>query len=62
MFFFFHLICEFDALGLNIFSVCVCVTEKRRLDLIPDSLCKQYIQTLQDALLPDLHKNLEDFR
>lgn len=36
--------------------------EKRRLDLIPDSLCKQYIQTLQDALLPDLHKNLEDFR
>uniref|UniRef100_A0AAX7UU26 Rho guanine nucleotide exchange factor (GEF) 12b n=1 Tax=Astatotilapia calliptera TaxID=8154 RepID=A0AAX7UU26_ASTCA len=26
------------------------------------SLCKQYIQTLQDALLPDLHKNLEDFR
>lgn len=58
--FFFHLICELDALGLNIF--CVCVTEKRRLDLIPDSLCKQYIQTLQDALLPDLHKNLEDFR
>uniref|UniRef100_A0A669EHL9 Rho guanine nucleotide exchange factor 12 n=1 Tax=Oreochromis niloticus TaxID=8128 RepID=A0A669EHL9_ORENI len=36
--------------------------EKRRLDLIPDSLCKQYIQTLQDALLPDLHRNLEDFR
>uniref|UniRef100_A0A669DRA1 Rho guanine nucleotide exchange factor 12 n=1 Tax=Oreochromis niloticus TaxID=8128 RepID=A0A669DRA1_ORENI len=33
-----------------------------RLDLIPDSLCKQYIQTLQDALLPDLHRNLEDFR
>lgn len=36
--------------------------EKRRLELIPEDLCKQYTQTLQDTLLPDLLKNLEDFR
>ncbi|KAM7397600.1 hypothetical protein PAMA_005756 [Pampus argenteus] len=36
--------------------------EKRRLDLIPEELCKQYTQLIQDTLLPDLHKNLEDFR
>ncbi|XP_030602173.1 rho guanine nucleotide exchange factor 12 isoform X2 [Archocentrus centrarchus] len=36
--------------------------EKRRLELIPEDLCKQYTQALQDMLLPDLHKNLEDFR
>ncbi|KAM6907913.1 rho guanine nucleotide exchange factor 12-like [Xenentodon cancila] len=36
--------------------------EKRRLELIPEELCKQYIQLLQEALLPDLHMNLEDFR
>ncbi|XP_037604893.1 rho guanine nucleotide exchange factor 12-like isoform X1 [Sebastes umbrosus] len=36
--------------------------EKRRLELIPEELCKQFTQALQDALLPDLHKNLEDFR
>ncbi|XP_060941809.1 rho guanine nucleotide exchange factor 12 isoform X2 [Limanda limanda] len=36
--------------------------EKRRLELIPEELCKQYTQLLQDSLLPDLHRNLEDFR
>ncbi|XP_040907371.1 rho guanine nucleotide exchange factor 12 isoform X2 [Toxotes jaculatrix] len=36
--------------------------EKRRLELIPEELCKQYTQVLQDTLLPDLHSNLEDFR
>ncbi|XP_041657068.1 rho guanine nucleotide exchange factor 12 [Cheilinus undulatus] len=36
--------------------------EKRRLELIPEDVCKQYTQTLQDALLPDLYRNLEDFR
>ncbi|XP_061596288.1 rho guanine nucleotide exchange factor 12-like [Cololabis saira] len=36
--------------------------EKRRLELIPEDLCKQYIQLLQEALLSDLHMNLEDFR
>ncbi|KAI3373979.1 hypothetical protein L3Q82_022549 [Scortum barcoo] len=36
--------------------------EKRRLELIPEELCKQFTQVLQDTLLPDLHRNLEDFR
>ncbi|XP_031729963.1 rho guanine nucleotide exchange factor 12 isoform X2 [Anarrhichthys ocellatus] len=36
--------------------------EKRRLELIPEELCKQYTQMLQDTLLPHLHRNLEDFR
>ncbi|MED6285696.1 Rho guanine nucleotide exchange factor 12, partial [Characodon lateralis] len=36
--------------------------EKRRLELIPEELCKQYSQVLQDSLLSDLQKNLEDFR
>ncbi|KAJ4923711.1 hypothetical protein JOQ06_013990 [Pogonophryne albipinna] len=36
--------------------------EKRRLELIPEDLCKQYTQLLQDTLLPELHRNLEDFR
>ncbi|XP_034539912.1 rho guanine nucleotide exchange factor 12 isoform X2 [Notolabrus celidotus] len=36
--------------------------EKRRLELIPEDVCKQYTQVLQDTLLPDLHRNLEDFR
>ncbi|XP_054902717.1 rho guanine nucleotide exchange factor 12 [Poeciliopsis prolifica] len=36
--------------------------EKRRLELIPEDLCKQYTQVLQDSLLTDLLKNLEDFR
>uniref|UniRef100_A0A3Q4BI26 Rho guanine nucleotide exchange factor (GEF) 12b n=1 Tax=Mola mola TaxID=94237 RepID=A0A3Q4BI26_MOLML len=41
--------------------LCLC-TEKRRLELLPEELCKQYTQALQDTLLPDLHRNLEDFR
>ncbi|XP_056140979.1 rho guanine nucleotide exchange factor 12 isoform X2 [Lampris incognitus] len=36
--------------------------ERRRLELIPEELCKQYTQLLQDTLLPELNKNLEDFR
>ncbi|XP_054481735.1 rho guanine nucleotide exchange factor 12-like isoform X2 [Anoplopoma fimbria] len=36
--------------------------EKRRVELIPEELCKQYTQTLQDTLIPDLLRNLEDFR
>ncbi|XP_038164664.1 rho guanine nucleotide exchange factor 12-like [Cyprinodon tularosa] len=36
--------------------------EKRRLELIPEELCKQYTQALQDSLRSDLQKNLEDFR
>ncbi|KAM8897291.1 rho guanine nucleotide exchange factor 12 isoform 2-T2 [Spinachia spinachia] len=36
--------------------------EKRRLELIPEELCRQHIQTVQDTLIPELLKNLEDFR
>ncbi|XP_068186712.1 rho guanine nucleotide exchange factor 12 isoform X2 [Antennarius striatus] len=36
--------------------------EKRKLDLIPDEICRQLVQILQESLLPDLKKNLEDFR
>ncbi|KAJ3589683.1 hypothetical protein NHX12_010526 [Muraenolepis orangiensis] len=36
--------------------------ERRKPDMIPEDLCKQYTQLLQEALLPDVHKNLEDFR
>lgn len=37
-------------------------TEKRRLELLPEDLCRQFTQTLQEMLLPDLHRHLEDFR
>ncbi|XP_077963088.1 rho guanine nucleotide exchange factor 12 isoform X3 [Gasterosteus aculeatus] len=36
--------------------------EKRRPELIPEELCRQHIQTVQDTLIPELLKNLEDFR
>lgn len=36
--------------------------EKRRLELIPEELCRQYTQVIQDSLLSEIHKNLEDFR
>uniref|UniRef100_A0A1A7WW15 Rho guanine nucleotide exchange factor (GEF) 12b n=2 Tax=Iconisemion striatum TaxID=60296 RepID=A0A1A7WW15_9TELE len=36
--------------------------EKRRLELIPENLCKQFTQKLQESLSSELHKNLEDFR
>ncbi|RVE64193.1 hypothetical protein OJAV_G00143720 [Oryzias javanicus] len=36
--------------------------EKRRLELIPEELCRQYTLTIQEALLSELHVNLEDFR
>lgn len=36
--------------------------EKRRLELLPEDLCRQFTQTLQETLLPDLHRHLEDFR
>uniref|UniRef100_A0A3B3U9Q7 Rho guanine nucleotide exchange factor 12-like n=1 Tax=Poecilia latipinna TaxID=48699 RepID=A0A3B3U9Q7_9TELE len=55
---------EFHSLFLDrtAFLLVVCVLEKRRLELIPEDLCKQYTQVLQDSLLSDLLKNLEDFR
>uniref|UniRef100_A0A3Q3IUN3 Rho guanine nucleotide exchange factor (GEF) 12a n=1 Tax=Monopterus albus TaxID=43700 RepID=A0A3Q3IUN3_MONAL len=43
----------------------VCVhlfADRRRTELIPEEINRQHVQTLQDSLLPDIQKNLEDFR
>ncbi|KAL2085937.1 hypothetical protein ACEWY4_019257 [Coilia grayii] len=36
--------------------------EKRRPELIPEELHRQYIQQMQETLLPDIQRHLEDFR
>ncbi|XP_026082118.1 rho guanine nucleotide exchange factor 12-like isoform X1 [Carassius auratus] len=36
--------------------------ERRRPELIPEELHRQYLQTMQETLLPDVQRNLEDFR
>uniref|UniRef100_A0A803TYQ3 Rho guanine nucleotide exchange factor 12 n=1 Tax=Anolis carolinensis TaxID=28377 RepID=A0A803TYQ3_ANOCA len=36
--------------------------EKRRLDLIPEELHRHYIHTMQEKVLPEVHRHLEDFR
>ncbi|XP_036929264.1 rho guanine nucleotide exchange factor 12 isoform X3 [Acanthopagrus latus] len=36
--------------------------DRRRTELIPEDINRQHVQTLQDSLLPDIQKNLEDFR
>ncbi|KAJ7990471.1 hypothetical protein DPEC_G00300660 [Dallia pectoralis] len=36
--------------------------DRRRTELIPEELNRQYIQMLQDTLLTDIQRNLEDFR
>uniref|UniRef100_A0A4W6D0R2 Rho guanine nucleotide exchange factor 12 n=1 Tax=Lates calcarifer TaxID=8187 RepID=A0A4W6D0R2_LATCA len=36
--------------------------DRRRTELIPEEINRQHVQTLQDSLLPDIQKNLEDFR
>ncbi|KAI4904553.1 hypothetical protein NFI96_029617, partial [Prochilodus magdalenae] len=36
--------------------------ERRRPELIPEDLHRQFVQTMQDALLPEVQKILEDFR
>lgn len=53
----------------DIYSVYVCVcpcvrafADRRRTELIPEEINRQHVQTLQDSLLPDIQKNLEDFR
>uniref|UniRef100_A0A671NAN1 Rho guanine nucleotide exchange factor (GEF) 12a n=1 Tax=Sinocyclocheilus anshuiensis TaxID=1608454 RepID=A0A671NAN1_9TELE len=38
------------------------VSGRRRPELIPEELHRQYIQTMQETLLPDVQRNLEDFR
>uniref|UniRef100_A0A667YJG5 Rho guanine nucleotide exchange factor 12 n=1 Tax=Myripristis murdjan TaxID=586833 RepID=A0A667YJG5_9TELE len=35
---------------------------RRRTELIPEEINRQHVQTLQDSLLPDIQRNLEDFR
>uniref|UniRef100_A0A673YYD2 Rho guanine nucleotide exchange factor 12 n=1 Tax=Salmo trutta TaxID=8032 RepID=A0A673YYD2_SALTR len=36
--------------------------DRRRTELIPEELNRQYIQMVQDTQLPDIQRNLEDFR
>ncbi|XP_072548223.1 rho guanine nucleotide exchange factor 12 isoform X2 [Salminus brasiliensis] len=36
--------------------------ERRRPELIPEDLHRQYVQTMQDTLLPEVQRILEDFR
>ncbi|XP_062392109.1 rho guanine nucleotide exchange factor 12 isoform X3 [Sardina pilchardus] len=36
--------------------------EKRRAEVLPEETHRQYVQLLQDTLLTDIQKNLEDFR
>ncbi|CAK6968121.1 rho guanine nucleotide exchange factor 12 isoform X1 [Scomber scombrus] len=36
--------------------------DRRRTEFIPEEIHRQHVQTLQDSLLPDILKNLEDFR
>lgn len=44
------------------FSCACCFTDRRRTELIPEEVNRQHVQTLQDSLIPDIQKNLEDFR
>lgn len=56
-----HLICNH---GLQ-YTVCLYASvfvDRRRTELIPEDINRQHVQTLQDSLLPDIQKNLEDFR
>ncbi|XP_062845253.1 rho guanine nucleotide exchange factor 12 isoform X2 [Trichomycterus rosablanca] len=36
--------------------------DRRKPDLIPEEVQRQYAHQLQDTLVPDIHKHLEDFR
>uniref|UniRef100_A0A673WKH1 Rho guanine nucleotide exchange factor 12 n=1 Tax=Salmo trutta TaxID=8032 RepID=A0A673WKH1_SALTR len=36
--------------------------DRRRTELIPEELNRQLVQMMQDTLLPDIQRNLEDFR
>ncbi|KAG7260768.1 hypothetical protein CRUP_002578 [Coryphaenoides rupestris] len=36
--------------------------DRRRTELMPEEINRQHVQTLQDSLLPDIQRNLEDFR
>uniref|UniRef100_A0AAX7V9W0 Rho guanine nucleotide exchange factor (GEF) 12a n=1 Tax=Astatotilapia calliptera TaxID=8154 RepID=A0AAX7V9W0_ASTCA len=43
-------------------SLYLSLHNRRRTELIPEEINRQHVQTLQDSLLPDIQKNLEDFR
>uniref|UniRef100_A0A3P9H4E4 Rho guanine nucleotide exchange factor (GEF) 12a n=1 Tax=Oryzias latipes TaxID=8090 RepID=A0A3P9H4E4_ORYLA len=45
-----------------IFLVYPMFAERRRMELIPEDIIRQHVQTLQDSLLPEIQKNVEDFR
>uniref|UniRef100_A0A8C1YS28 Rho guanine nucleotide exchange factor (GEF) 12a n=1 Tax=Cyprinus carpio TaxID=7962 RepID=A0A8C1YS28_CYPCA len=48
--------------GANL-KVANCLNGKRRRpELIPEELHRQYLKTMQETLLPDVQRNLEDFR
>ncbi|RXM92441.1 Rho guanine nucleotide exchange factor 12 [Acipenser ruthenus] len=58
-------------MGVNLSLICpfvmplaclFCSVERRRPEFIPEELHRQYIQLMQDTLLTDIQKNLEDFR
>uniref|UniRef100_A0A8C5BE31 Rho guanine nucleotide exchange factor 12 n=1 Tax=Gadus morhua TaxID=8049 RepID=A0A8C5BE31_GADMO len=36
--------------------------DRRRTELIPEELNRQHVHTLQESLLPDIQRNLDDFR
>uniref|UniRef100_A0A673A7Z6 Rho guanine nucleotide exchange factor (GEF) 12a n=1 Tax=Sphaeramia orbicularis TaxID=375764 RepID=A0A673A7Z6_9TELE len=47
---------DLESVNVHVFS------DRRRTELIPEEINRQHVQTLQDSLLPDIQKNLEDFR
>uniref|UniRef100_A0A3Q3WTU1 Uncharacterized protein n=1 Tax=Mola mola TaxID=94237 RepID=A0A3Q3WTU1_MOLML len=47
--------------GANL-KVAVPESIRRRTELIPEEVNRQHVQTLQDSLIPDIQKNLEDFQ
>ncbi|KAK7882542.1 hypothetical protein WMY93_028716 [Mugilogobius chulae] len=61
-----HVISQFDPAPVNL-KVAIPESissdlDRRRTELIPEEINRQHVQTLQDSLLPDIQKNLEDFR
>uniref|UniRef100_A0A8D3CVN8 Rho guanine nucleotide exchange factor 12 n=1 Tax=Scophthalmus maximus TaxID=52904 RepID=A0A8D3CVN8_SCOMX len=50
-----------ESISSDLVCVCACA-DRRRTELIPEEINRQHVQTLQDSLLPDIQKNLEDFR
>ena len=49
--------------GESVSETCTfAMSDRRRTELIPEELNRQHVQTLQDSLLPDIQRNLDDFR